>query len=105
MTLAEVVVDVWRRALTEDREEVEVAGARYPVTRTRGKGLRAVSFLYDGQLFEGIEQNPETKSRWAALAREGSRIMQFKFRGRYIGNVCDGNLMRYPSWKGMGLGD
>jgi hypothetical protein len=105
MTLAETLVEVWRQTLVEAREDVEFEGAKYSVTRTRHKGLRAVSFSHEGDRFEGIEQNPETKSRWAALARAGKRIMQFSYRGRYIGNVCEGTLMRYPGWKSAGLGD
>jgi hypothetical protein len=96
-TLAETMVAVWRQALVENRAEVELATQKCPVTRTRSKGLRAVSFVHRDHQIEGIEQNPETQSRWAALARGGSQIMQFRWRGRYIGNVCDGALMRYPS--------
>jgi hypothetical protein len=51
----------------------------------------------------GIEQNPATKSRWAALAREGSRIMQFRCQGRYVANVCEGKLLRYPAWTALAL--
>jgi hypothetical protein len=105
MNLGATVVEVWRQSLGEGRAEVEIEGARYPVTRTRAKGLRVVSFAHEGRRFEGIEQNPETKSRWAALAREGKKIMQFRFGGRYIGNVCEGTLLRYPRWAGAGLGD
>ncbi len=54
---------------------------------------------------EGIEQNPATNSRWAKMAQEGQRIMQFKVRGRYVANVAEGRLTRYPSWRGLGLPD
>jgi|HubBroStandDraft_1064217.scaffolds.fasta_scaffold392861_2 hypothetical protein len=104
-TLGETVIAVWRQALSENLDEVELPGQKCRVTRTRSAGLRVVLFSHGGQQIEGIEQNPETKSRWAALARAGSRIMQFRYRGRYIGNVCDGTLMRYPGWKAAGLSD
>lgn len=104
-TLGETLIDVWRQAIVEERAAVELDGEKFTVTRTRNKALRAVSFLHRDLPIEGIEQNPETKSRWAAMAREGKRIMQFSFRGRYVGNVCEGALMRYPSWKSAGLGD
>lgn len=29
--------------------------------------------------------------------------MQFSLLGRYVGNVCDGKLTRYPSWKVGGV--
>lgn len=105
MSLGETLVAVWLQALSEGRREVELEGQRCPVTRTRSKDLRVVSFSHGVNRFEGIEQNPETKSRWAALARSGSRIMQFRYRERYVGNVCEGTLTRYPSWKAEGLGD
>ena len=53
----------------------------------------------------GIEQNPKTGSRWAALARAGNRIMQFRCKGAYVGNVCEGKLLRYPAWKALELGE
>lgn len=105
MTLAETLVEVWRQSLGERRDVVEIDAQRYPVTRTRAKGLRVVSFAREGRRFEGIEQNPETKSRWAALARDGKKIMQFRYGGQYIGNVCEGTLLRYPRWTSAGLGD
>ena len=105
LTLSEDLVEVWRQALVERRTKVEVAGRLIAVTQTRSAGLRVVTFVHNGHPIEGIEQNPETKSRWAALAREGKRIMQFRVRGRYVGNVCEGTLMRYPSWKSAGLDD
>ena len=53
----------------------------------------------------GIEQNPATTSRWAASAREGNRIMQFRCKGRYVANVCEGKLLRYPEWRALKLPD
>ena len=35
--------------------------------------LRQVDFLFDGKEIRGFEQNPDTKSRWAAMARDGRR--------------------------------
>jgi hypothetical protein len=42
-----------------------------------------------------LEQNPNTKSRWAKLAREGKHVMQFLEAGRYIGVVVDGKVQVY----------
>jgi hypothetical protein len=36
-----------------------------------------VEFDYQGRRITGIEQNPRTRSRWAELARQGERVMQF----------------------------
>lgn len=105
MTLGEILVEVWRQALVDELPEVEVATRRSRVGRTRNQGLRVVSFRYQEHAIEGIEQNPHTASRWAKLAQQGQRIMQFSMNGRYVANVCEGRLTRYPSWNSQGLPD
>ena len=45
----------------------------------------------------GLEQNPNTKSWWAKLAREGKAVMQFLEHGRYIAVVVDGKVHLYMS--------
>ena len=103
MTLGESLIEVWRQALVEGKPRVELEGKSYPVTTTRATKLRTVRFEYAPYNIDGIEQNPETGSRWALLAREGKRVMQFTFGRRYIGNVSEGELVRYPAWHSMGL--
>jgi hypothetical protein len=44
---------------------------------------------------EGLEQNPQTKSRWAQMARSGKKVMQFLSEGRYAANVVDGKVTLY----------
>jgi len=105
MNLGESLVEVWRQSLVESRSEVELPGQRCRVTKTRGQGLLVVMLEFEGRLIEGIEQNPRKESRWAKLAQEGQRIMQFRIKRRYIGNVCEGRLLRYPAWKSLGLPD
>ncbi len=94
---------IWKQVLEEGKSEVALDDKTYPVGHTRAKKLRTVQFAYEGHSLDGIEQNPETTSRWAALAREGKRIMQFSVGRRYIGNVCANELTRYPAWYSMGL--
>ncbi len=103
MTLGETLISVWKQSLADGKQEVELGSECFPVTVFRAKKLRSVEFRYDDLGIVGIEQNHNTTSRWAALAREGKRIMQFRSKGRYVANVCEGNLLRYPAWKGMGL--
>ena len=103
MTLAETLVSVWSQALVELKAEIEVNGKVLRVDHTRGKRLRVVGFTYSGTVIEGIEQNPETASRWAKMAQEGQRIMQFRAGGRYFANVAEGRLTRYPSWTSLRL--
>ncbi|HWO27874.1 MAG TPA: hypothetical protein VNO32_03660 [Candidatus Acidoferrum sp.] len=43
----------------------------------------------------GIEQNPKTKSRWAAMAQAGKKVMQFIQDGIYIAVVADGKVILY----------
>jgi hypothetical protein len=64
---------------------VELDGSRYPVRRTPKRGLRQVDFLFEGKEIRGLEQNPQTKSRWAQMARAGKKVMQFLREGRYVG--------------------
>jgi len=103
--LSDMLVSIWQQMLEQEAPRVEVAGQRLTVQRTRAQHLRFVEFLYDGRSIEGIEQNPNTASRWAKLAQEGHRIVQFRCGRQYIANVCDGTLLRYPRWKGLGLPD
>jgi len=95
MTLEEALLAVWRQALEENANIVELGGRRYPVQRTKRRRLRQVDFELDGQPLRGIEQNPETKSRWAELARDGQKVMQFTSGGRYLANVADSKLTLY----------
>lgn len=99
------MLEAWKQVLVEDVPEATIDGRKYKVTRTRAQGLRVVSFVYQGHLIEGIEQNPEKTSQWAKLAQEGKRIMQFRINRRYIANVCEGKLFPYPAWKSQGLPD
>lgn len=105
MTLAEAMVEAWRQTLVEELPEVELEGRRHRVTRTRAQGLRVVEFAFQGHPIEGIEQNPQKTSRWAKLAQEGNRIMQFRCHNRFVANVCEGRITRYASWKSQGLPD
>jgi hypothetical protein len=45
-----------------------------------------------------LQQNPKTESRWAQLAREGHRVMQFLSAGRDVGMV-DGKVRMYGGKK------
>ncbi len=103
MTLGETLISVWQQALADEEEAVKLGGKSYVVTFTRAKRLRTVRFRWGEYSIDGIEQNPETSSRWAVMARQGKRVMQFRCKGRYIGNVCDGELLRYPAWRALGL--
>ena len=89
------LADVWRQVLVANAKVVALGKERYPVRRTPKRGLRQVDFLFDGFEIRGLEQNPETKSRWAQMARSGKRVMQFLSEGRYVANVVDGKVTLY----------
>jgi hypothetical protein len=93
--LNDILVSVWRQALLEDAPEVEVESRRSAVRRTSRHRLRQVDFLFDGQELRGLEQNPETRSRWAQMARAGKKVMQFLSGGRYLAVVVDGKVTPY----------
>jgi hypothetical protein len=80
----ETLISVWRQALVEDRKTVTLEGVHYPVRPTSRSKLREVDFRFEEQTLRGLEQNPNTNSRWAQLAREGKKVMQFLSDGRYI---------------------
>lgn len=98
-SLDQVLTAVWRQVLVENAGLVELGTERYPVQRTPKRGLRQVDFKFDGAEIRGLEQNSDTQSRWARMARSGKKVMQFLCKGRYIANVADGKVTSYPALK------
>ncbi len=95
LSFEETLIEVWRQALVENAKAVKVGGESYPVCRTPKRRLRQVDFMFDGEEIRGLEQNPDTKSRWAQLGRSGKKVMQFLSAWRYVANVVDGKVTRY----------
>jgi hypothetical protein len=81
-TLEEILVSVWCQALVEEARTVTVGGKSFPVRRTTRSRLREVDFQFEEHALRGLEQNPKTASRWARLARKGTKVMQFLSRQR-----------------------
>ncbi len=98
--LAEALVAVWRQAMVENAKVLQLEGKGYPVRRTARRNLREVDFSFNGQEIRGLEQNPQTQSRWAQLAQAGQKVMQFLVEGRYIGNVANGKVTLYTGGAG-----
>jgi hypothetical protein len=90
-------LSVWRQALVEQKKIITVGNSTFSVRRTTKQRLAQIDFEVDGVEFRGLEQNPQTKSRWAKMAREGAKVMQFLRAGRYVGVVADGVLKHYSS--------
>jgi len=93
--LEETLISVWRQVLVEDAKAVSVDGRSFRVRRTSRSRLREVDFQFEGKTLRGLEQNPKTASRWAKLAREGKKVMQFLDTGRYVAVVVDGKVQLY----------
>jgi len=93
--LDEIFLSIWRQALIDRANRVTIADQTYPVRRTAKRRLAQIDFAFEGADYRGLEQNPETTSRWAQLARQGAQVMQFLSNGRYLAVVADGKLTHY----------
>jgi hypothetical protein len=91
----QTLVEVWRQALVENADAVELGAGHYPVRLTPKRRLLQVDFVFDGKEIRGLEQNPDTKSRWAQMARAGKKVMQFLSGGCYVANVVEGKVTLY----------
>src|SRR5438477_8759591 len=83
-SLEETLISVWQQALIENAGNVKLENRGFPVRRTSRSKLREVDFQFEGHEMRGLEQNPETASRWAQLARQGKKVMQFLQQRRYV---------------------
>ena len=95
----EVLIEVWRQALVDRSSNVKIDGELFPVRKTASKRLVEVDFTFDGQPYRGIQQNPNTKSGWAHLARKGAKVMQFLQAGQYLAVIVDGKVTHYSGKK------
>jgi hypothetical protein len=91
----QALIEVWRQTLVENGKTVLLGSERYAIRRTPKRGLRQVDFVFEGKEVRGLEQNSQTKSRWAQLARSGKKVMQFLSEGRYVAVVVDGRVTFY----------
>ncbi len=97
--LDEALLSVWRQVLVERKKRVVLGDDSYPVLSTAKRKLVQVDFDVAGQRIRGLQQNPATASRWAALARKGAKVMQFLIAGRYIAAVSDAKITHFSRTK------
>src|SRR5258708_12663764 len=90
--LDEALLSVWRQVLVERKKRVVLGDDSYPVQSTAKRRLAQVDFDVAGQRIRGLQQNPATASRWAALARKAAKVMQFLIPARYIPPASDPKL-------------
>jgi hypothetical protein len=93
----EALIEVVRQVLGENAKSVHLDDREFPVRQTPSKGLRQVDFDFEGVTYRALEQNPNTKSRWAQLAREGAKVMQILQSGQYVAAVADGKVTHFSS--------
>jgi hypothetical protein len=97
--LDQALQSVWKQALVDRAKRVRLGNDVYPVRSTAKSKLAQVDFEFEGQSIRGLEQNPATASRWAQLARKGTKVMQFLVGGRYIAAVAEGKVTHFGSRK------
>lgn len=97
MSLDDALLSVWKQVLVDEANAVTLKDETYPVRRTNRSKLREVDFVFNHVSLRGVEQNPNTRSRWAQLAREGKKVMQFLSNGRYVANVVEGKATVYKA--------
>ena len=95
LSFEQTLVEVWRQTLVKNSKTVELGSERYPIQSTPKHRLRQVDFVFEGNEIRGLEQNPQTKSRWGQMARSGKNVIQFISEGRYVANVVDGKVNLY----------
>ncbi len=93
--LESTLLSVWQQSLIDKKKSVEIDCETYTVRQTTKSKLKQVDFRFEDRELRGLEQNPNTKSRWAKMAREGKQVMQFLERGKYIAVVVDGKVHVY----------
>jgi hypothetical protein len=93
--LESTLLSVWQQALIDKKKTVELDEETYLVSQTSKSKLKQVDFRFEDRELRGLEQNPNTKSRRAKMAREGGQLMQFLGRGKYIAVVVDGKVHVY----------
>lgn len=98
-SLQDALLTVYQQSLVKNGKTVLLEEKSFPVRVTAKRKLKQVDFQYEGRELRGLEQNPQTKSRWAAMARSGKKVMQFVEGGRYVAVVADGKVHFYPRRK------
>ena len=80
-SLEETLTSVGRQVLVQHAKSVTLENRSFPVRRTTRSRLREVDFQFESHQLRGLEQNPETASRWAAIGTpreiEGPRSAQY----------------------------
>jgi hypothetical protein len=98
-TLEETLLSVFRQSMQENLPAITLDGRTYPVKRTSRRRLRQIDCEFDGHPLRALEQNPDTKSRWAQQARAGKKVMQFMDDTGYLAVIVDAKIHLYANPK------
>lgn len=82
-----VLLSILQQSLIDKKKAVDLDGETYPIRQTSKSKLKQIDFRFED--LRALEQNPNTKSRLAKLAREGKQVMQFLEQGSYIAVVVE----------------
>jgi hypothetical protein len=99
--LSDILIDVWNQVLVRDSKFGRIGSETFPVIRSKKKRFRQVYFVFGEMSITGLEQNPETKSNWAKMAREGIKVMQFIHDRKYMAVVAAGKVTLYGKRTGL----
>ena len=97
MIFEEAILTIYQQALVENLKMVTLGEETYSVRTTAKQKLKQVDFRFEGRELRGLEQNPNTKSRWAKMAREGKKTMQFLEGGKYVAVAVNGKVYLYAA--------
>ena len=67
-SLDTALVSLWQQSLIDKKKTIDIDGASYPVRQTSKSKLKQIDFRFEGRELRSLEQNPNTKSRWAKMA-------------------------------------
>ncbi len=84
-----VLLSILQQSLIDKKKAVDLDGETYPIRQTSKSKLKQIDFRFEDRDLRALEQNPNTKSRLAKLAREGKQVMQFLEQGSYIAVVVE----------------
>ena len=73
MTFEEALVSVWRQALVDEADAVEVGGEKFPVRRTASGRLRQVDFKFEGREYSK-PANGTPAGSWSLLTAVGDAM-------------------------------
>jgi predicted Zn-ribbon and HTH transcriptional regulator len=92
ISFEQALIDDRRQVLVDHINEVKLGKDRYPIRLTLKRRWRQVGFTFDGNEIRGLEQRPQTKSRWAQMSCSGNKVMQFLSEGHYVAKVVDAKV-------------